>query len=116
MPLPPFGRLSQTWHDRSGDAFVRQFVADAERYAARMDRIYPGVDWLTICMDGLYRAAYSYEPARGAFHYWMYTNIASAVSAHRDTWKRRRAKFPNRIGLAIAAELRPYYDVHLIDA
>jgi RNA polymerase sigma factor (sigma-70 family) len=75
------------------DRLVRDWTGYAERWARRREGIYPGEDWWPAAARALWKAAATYDPARGgAFHGWLKSNLRNEAATPLRNWRARWAK------------------------
>lgn len=78
MPRPQFGHLSKIWTESiESSTLIRQYIPMVTRKALEMDRSYPGEDFESAYMEGLYVAAFSFHLAREnvPWEWWLHMQL-----------------------------------------
>ena len=107
MPTPAFGKLSKLWSsDPAAAELIEAYRPAVTRWARNLERNYPHEDFEPAAMEGLYLAAYSWNPALGTFYArlaWMCRSRCAGLVRRHQRWARRH-RLP-----AEAIDERMYY-------
>ena len=100
----PFNRIKYVWNNKERDALIVAYSKVAQDKGQLLEKQYPGIDWTTILFDGLYRAAYNWQPEKSSFYHYFLICIRSEVSDGKKKWNGRRKLLKNK-GLTIERPL-----------
>ena len=105
MPRPPFGKLREVWStDDAAARLIEDYRGCAQHLAESLEWKHPGGDFEPLAMEGLYLAAFTWDPERGTFYARLQAMVWSRCCRLVEKQQRWKARF-HRISLDDAAAI-----------